>query len=47
VEAAARSYLQGANKAAYEVKRAGEAAAVASGSGHENEAVDRFFPGGY
>jgi 2-isopropylmalate synthase len=47
VEAAARSYLQGANKAAYEVKRAGEAAAVASGSGHKNEAVDRFFPGGY
>jgi 2-isopropylmalate synthase len=47
VEAAARAYLQTANKAAYELKRAEESAAVSSGSVHENEAVDRFFPGGY
>jgi len=47
VEAAARSYLQAANKAAYELKRSEEAAAVSSGSVHENEAVDRLFPGGY
>jgi 2-isopropylmalate synthase len=47
VEAAARSYLQAANKAAYDLKRSEEAAAVGSGSVHENEAVDRFFPGGY
>jgi len=47
VEAAARSYLQAANKAAYELKRAEEGTAVGSGSVHENEAVDRFFPGGY
>lgn len=45
VEAAARSYLQAANKAAYELKRSEEATGV--GSVHENEAVDRFFPGGY
>ncbi len=47
VEAAARAYLQAANKAVYELKRAEENAAVASGSVHENKAVDRFFPGGY
>ena len=47
VEAAARSYLQAANKAAYELKRSEEGTAVGSGSVHENEAVDRFFPGGY
>lgn len=47
VEAAARSYLQAANKAAYELKRSEEATAVGPGSVHENEAVDRFFPGGY
>jgi 2-isopropylmalate synthase len=47
VEAAARAYLQAANKAAYELKRVEESASVASGSVHENEAVDRFFPGGY
>jgi 2-isopropylmalate synthase len=46
VEAAARSYLQAANKAAYELKRSEEAAAV-TGSVHENAAVDRLFPGGY
>jgi 2-isopropylmalate synthase len=47
VEAAARAYLQAANKAAYELKRVGGKAAAASRSVHENEAVDRFFPGGY
>ena len=46
VEAAARAYLQAANKAAYELKRAAESA-TASGSVHSNEMVDRFFPGGY
>jgi 2-isopropylmalate synthase len=48
VEAAARAYLQAANKAAYELKRLQEeGAAVASSSVHENEAVDRLLPGGY
>ena len=47
VEAAARAYLQAANKAVYELKRAEENAAVASGSVHENKAVDRFFPQGF
>ncbi len=47
VEAAARAYLQAANKAVYELKRADENAAVASGSVHENKAVDRFFPQGF
>jgi len=47
VEAAARAYLQAANKAVYELKRQEENAMLASGSVHENEAVDRFFPGGY
>jgi 2-isopropylmalate synthase len=47
VEAAARAYLQAANKAAYELKRVKEKAAVASGSVHDNDAVDRLFPGGY
>jgi LeuA allosteric (dimerisation) domain len=47
VEAAARSYLQAANKAAYEMKRLEDAAAVGSGSVLENKSVDRFFPGGY
>jgi 2-isopropylmalate synthase len=47
VEAAARAYLQCANKAVYELKRAEQAASVGPGSVHKNEAVDRFFPGGY
>ena len=47
VEAAARSYLQAANKAAYEMKRADDAETVGTGSVHKNEAVDRLFPGGY
>jgi 2-isopropylmalate synthase len=46
VEAAARAYLQAANKAAYELKRAAEST-TASRSIHSNEMVDRFFPGGY
>jgi len=45
VEAAACAYLQAANKAAYEVRRAAESAAT--GSVHANEEVDRLFPGGY
>jgi 2-isopropylmalate synthase len=44
VEAAGRAYLQAANKAAYELKRAAEAA---GGSIHTNAVVDRLFPGGY
>jgi 2-isopropylmalate synthase len=48
VEAAARAYLQAANKAAYELNRLHEEeAAVASSSVHANEAVDRFLPGGF
>jgi 2-isopropylmalate synthase len=47
VEAAARSYLQAANKAAYELKRLEDTTAVGSGPIHKNEEVDRFFPGGY
>ena len=46
VEAAARGYLQAANKAVYELKRVAEIG-VAAGSVHSNELVDRFFPGGY
>ncbi|MGH9470010.1 MAG: 2-isopropylmalate synthase, partial [Terriglobia bacterium] len=47
VEAAARAYLQAANRAAYELARAAEAAAAAPRSVHSNEAVDRMLPGGY
>ncbi len=47
VEAAARAYLQAANKGAYELKRAAESTAVASASVHTNKLVDRLFPGGY
>ena len=47
VEAAARSYLQAANKAAYELKRLAESAPVANAPIHKNAAVDRLFPGGY
>jgi 2-isopropylmalate synthase len=48
VEAAARAYVQAASKAAYELKRLDEEnAAAASGSVHENEAVDRLLPSGY
>jgi 2-isopropylmalate synthase len=47
VEAAARAYLQAANKAAYELKRASEAENESAASVHKNEMVDRLFPGGY
>jgi 2-isopropylmalate synthase len=47
VEAAARAYLMAANKAAYEIRRVAVSAGSASGSVHENEIVDRLFPGGY
>src|SRR5579884_119356 len=47
VEAAARAYLQAANRAAYELKRVAEAAAAAPKSVHTNAMVDRMFPGGY
>jgi hypothetical protein len=36
-----------ANKAAYELKRIAVAAGSGRGSVHENEIVDRLFPGGY
>ena len=44
VEAAARAYLQAANKAAYELKCLAEKAA---GPVHADEQVDRLFPAGY
>jgi len=44
VEAAARAYLQAANKAAYELKCLAEEAARPL---HADERVDRLFPGGY
>jgi 2-isopropylmalate synthase len=47
VEAAARAYLQVANKAAYELKRASESESSTAGSVHRNETVDRLLPGGY
>ena len=47
VEAAARAYLQTANKAAYELKRAAESEGESAASVHKNEMVDRLFPGGY
>jgi len=47
VEAAARAYLQASSKAAYELERSAEKAAVAARSVHSNATVDRFFPGGY
>ncbi len=47
VEAAARAYLQSANRAAHELKHLREKAAAASEPVHENELVDRLFPGGY
>jgi 2-isopropylmalate synthase len=47
VEAAARAYLLAANKAAYELKRVQMATASAPEPLHENEIVDRLFPGGY
>jgi hypothetical protein len=47
VEAAARAYLQAANKAVYDLNRLEESATVVSGSLHANEAVEQLFPGGY
>ena len=48
VEAAARAYLQCANKAAYELKRlADQAEAAASARGNQDAMVDRLFPAGY
>jgi 2-isopropylmalate synthase len=47
VEAAARAYLQAANKGVYEIRRSAKDAAAGSGSVHENELVDRLLPGGY
>src|SRR5438046_1840579 len=46
VEAAARAYLQAANKGVYEQKRALEAQAVAKPV-HSNSLTDHYFPGGY
>ncbi len=47
VEAAARAYLQAANRAARELKRLAETAATKLDSVHTHELVDRMFPGGY
>lgn len=47
VEAAARAYLQAANKAADELKRFRLKKATGSASVHANELVDRLFPAGY
>src|SRR5207249_5999933 len=47
VEAAARAYLQCANKAAYELKCLSEKAAAASEKEGEEQAVHRLFPAGY
>ena len=47
VEAAARAYLQAANKGVYEIRRAAKDSVSGSSSVHENELVDRLLPGGY
>ena len=47
VEAAARSYLQAANKAAYEMKRVGEAEAEDSAATQLTERVQGMISGGY
>ncbi len=47
VEAAARAYLQAANKAAYELKRVAEKRAAAAASAEEEHAVHRLYPAGY
>lgn len=47
VEAAARAYLQAANKAAYELRRLEERAEVEAKPTQVSEAVSRFLPGGY
>ena len=47
VEAAARAYLQAANKGVYELRRASQEAAGGRRSPHDNELVDRLLPSGY
>jgi 2-isopropylmalate synthase len=47
VEAAARAYLQAANRAVYEMQRLAEAAAAAPKRAHANAMVDRLSPAGY
>ncbi|HEV2246429.1 MAG TPA: alpha-isopropylmalate synthase regulatory domain-containing protein, partial [Terriglobia bacterium] len=47
IEAAARAYLQAANKGVYEIRRTVGHATAGGRSIHENELVDRLFPGGY
>ncbi len=47
VEAAARAYLQAANKAVYELARLEEAAQAQPDPVHTNHLTDRYFPGGY
>ena len=47
IEAAARAYLQAANKGVYEIRRGVKDSATGGGSVHENELVDRLLPGGY
>jgi len=47
VEAAAQAYLAAANKAAFELKRVAVTAGRGRSSVHDNELVDRLFPGGF
>ena len=47
VEAAARAYLQSANRASSELKRMAASASAQSTSIHRNAAVDRLMPAGY
>jgi len=47
VEAAARAYLQAANKAIYELKRLQAGAATSLEPIHSNERTDHLFPAGY
>ena len=47
VEAAARAYVQAANKAAYELRRTANSPDRSPAPFHENELVNRYFPGGY
>jgi len=47
VEAAARAYLQAANKAVYETKRLAHKEPLAEASLYANELVARMMPGGY
>jgi 2-isopropylmalate synthase len=47
VEAAARAYLQAANKACYELRRVADSPPVGTASHHQNETVNRLFPSGF